>query len=206
MSGDCRYSLVVIGTSWGGLQALMGILAVLPRNFDVPIVIAQHRGPDNVRRMEQILQQQTSLPVCEAQHGDAIVPGAIYVAPADYHLLVEHQTLVMSTQAPVNFSRPSIDLLFESAADAYGDRLIALILTGANNDGSNGVLHVKRRGGMTIAQDPSTAERAEMPQAAIDTGAVNRVLGLDRIGPFLATVCGHHLGDGDYRSVQEGTG
>lgn len=206
MNTGGRFSLVVIGTSWGGLHALMEILPRLPRTFDVPVVIAQHRSSDGVGRLETLLSTHCSLPVRGAQHGMAIEPGVVYVAPADYHLLVERETLALDTQQPLNFSRPSIDMLFESAADAYGEKLIAIVLTGANDDGANGVRHVKRRGGMTIAQDPGTAERPEMPQAAIDTGDVNRVLPLARIGTFMATVCGHHVLGTECDQTAEGIG
>ena len=118
-----------------------------------------------------------------------IQPNCVYLAPADYHLLVERGAFSLSVDAAEAHSRPSIDVLFESAADAYADRLIGVILTGMNSDGARGVRRIKHRGGFVLAQDPATAEAPEMPRAAIDSGGVDRILPLDRIGPFLAELC-----------------
>jgi two-component system, chemotaxis family, protein-glutamate methylesterase/glutaminase len=123
--------------------------------------------------------------VCEAGDKDPIVRGKIYVAPADYHLLVEPDGFALSTEGVVHYARPSIDVLFDSAADVYGERLAAVVLTGANDDGAYGAMRVRRRGGVTIAQDLATAERPEMPRAAIETGAIEQVLPLEEIGPAL---------------------
>ena len=121
----------------------------------------------------------------EAEDKEIIEAGHLYVAPADYHLLVEPGRFALSIDAPVHHSRPSIDVLFESAADAYGDRAAAVVLSGANEDGCRGLRHLKRRGGLTLVQDPSTAVRTEMPDAAIATGAVDEVLTLDAIAAAL---------------------
>ena len=131
--------------------------------------------------MTTVLETYVSLPVKEADDQDELEAGHIYIAPPDYHLLVERGSLALSTDEKVQFSRPSIDVLLESAADAYASRLIAVILTGANEDGAIGIRRVKEMGGRTIVQDPSTAERASMPQAAVDTGAVDMVLSLEEI-------------------------
>jgi two-component system chemotaxis response regulator CheB len=186
-----RYALVVVGASWGGLEAVQRLLDDLPDAFVTPLVIAQHRTDDHgTSALCRLLQHHTKLRVVEADDKDAIEASHVYVAPAGFHLLVEPGgRLSVSTAGKVQFARPSIDLLFESAADAYGHRLIAVLLTGTGSDGANGALHVKRRGGITVAQDPASAERGEMPQSAIDAGAVDRVLGLDRIGGFLGAVC-----------------
>lgn len=185
-----RFGLVVIGTSWGGLKAMSTLLDGLPQGFRVPMVLAQHRHPDSDDgRLVSLLRDHTHLEVCEAENGQPIEDGHIYVSPASYHTLVEpSRSLSLSVDAPLNFNRPSIDQLFESAADAFAHRLVAVVLTGANDDGANGVRHVKRRGGVTVAQLPSEAARTEMPQAAVDAGA-DRVLPLARIAPFLAAVC-----------------
>ena len=131
------------------------------------------------------MREQMIVCVVDAEDKQWIKPNCIYFAPANYHLLVERGEFNLSTEGAVLFSRPSVDVLFESAADAYRDRLIAVVLTGANSDGANGVRRVNRAGGFVIAQDPATAEATEMPQSAIDTGRVDRILPLERIGPYL---------------------
>ncbi len=178
--------LIVMGASWGGLDALEHVLGGLPRDFAVPIAIAQHRAVDSGSGvLSELIGVRSGHDVCEPGDKDPIEPGRVYVAPADYHLLVDSDGFALSTEGPVRYSRPSIDVLFDSAADLYGDRLTAVILTGANDDGAYGVQRVRRRGGLTIAQDPETAARPDMPRAAIATGAVQHVLPLDEIGPFL---------------------
>jgi two-component system chemotaxis response regulator CheB len=183
--------LIVIGASWGGLSALETLLRALPPEFDTPLAIAQHRAVGSDRgAMTQILSRHSGHPVSEPGDKDPIEAGRVYVAPADYHLLVDQEGFALSTEGAVHHSRPSIDVLFDSASDVYGDRLAAVILTGANDDGAYGMQRVRRRGGLTIAQDPATAERPAMPAAAIATGAVQRVLPLDGIAPFLVDAAG----------------
>ena len=185
------YELVAIGASWGGLQALETVLGELPDGFSTPIAIAQHRAVDSGSgALGRMLSLRSGRDVCEAGDKDAVEPGRVYLAPPDYHLLVEPSGFALSTEATVRHSRPSIDVLFDSAADTYGERMIAVILTGANDDGAYGIMRVKRRGGVTIAQDPSTAVRPEMPAAAIATGAVDHVLALEDIGPKLGELVG----------------
>lgn len=179
--------LIVMGASWGGLQALEVILGALPPEFATPVVIAQHRAIDSATgALQQMLAHHSGHAVSEPGDKDPIESGQVYIAPADYHLLVEPDGFALSTDAAVHYSRPSIDVLFDSAADVYSDRLAAVILTGANDDGAYGITRVRRRGGVTIAQDPATAERPAMPEAAIATGSVQHVLPLEEIGPFLA--------------------
>ncbi len=179
--------LVVIGSSWGGLVALEKILSALPKDFEMSIAIAQHRSVDSgAGALSAMLGRHTALDVCEAGDKEPIEPGRVYIAPPDYHLYVEQGSFALDVDDAVQYSRPSIDVLFDSAADVYGDRLVAVILTGANQDGAYGIKRVKRRGGLTIAQDPATAVKPDMPAAAIATGAVDRVLPLDEIGPALA--------------------
>ena len=180
------YDLVAMGASWGGLHAVETVLSGLPDGFRTPIAIAQHRavvaGSGALARM---LSLRSGVQVREAGDKDPIEPGGVYVAPPDYHLLVEPGGFALSIEEQVQHSRPSIDVLFDSAADTYGESLIGVILTGANHDGAYGLTRVKRRGGVTIAQDPATAERRDMPAAAIATGAVDHVLALEEIGPKL---------------------
>jgi two-component system chemotaxis response regulator CheB len=181
------YELIAIGASWGGLQAVEQLLAALPRGFRTPIAIAQHRAVDSGSgALARMLAVRSGLEVCEAGDKEAIEPGRVYVAPPDYHLLVEADGFALSTDAPVQYSRPSIDVLFETAADVYGERMIGVILTGANADGAAGLARVKRAGGATIVQDPATAQKRAMPDAAIATGAADHVLALDGIAPKLA--------------------
>jgi two-component system chemotaxis response regulator CheB len=173
-----------MGASWGGLHALETVLAGLPRTFPTPIVIAQHRSVDSGGgALSRMLSLRSGLEVREAGDKDPIEAGCVYIAPPDYHLLVEPEGFALSTDEMVQHSRPSIDVLFDSAADTYGDGVIAVILTGANADGAYGLSRVKRRGGVTIVQDPETAEKRDMPDAAIAAGAADEVLPLDRIGP-----------------------
>ena len=177
--------LIVIGCSLGGMRALETILAAFPKDFQTPIVVAQHRHRASNDSLPSHFRRATQLCVVDAEDKQWIKPNCVYFAPANYHLLVERGEFNLSTEGAVLYSRPSIDVLFESAADAYRDRLVAVILTGANSDGANGIRRVKSAGGFVIAQDPKTAEAVEMPQSAIDTGRVDRILPLDRIGPYL---------------------
>jgi two-component system chemotaxis response regulator CheB len=180
------YELIVIGASWGGLAAIEQLVRALPREFDTPVAIAQHRAVDSGSgALPAMLTARTGHAIHEPGDKDPIQRGYIYVAPSDYHLLVEPDGFALSTDAAVKHSRPSIDVLFDSAADTYAERLVAVILTGANDDGSHGMMRVRRRGGLTIAQDPARAERPEMPAAAIASGAVQRVLPLEEIPPLL---------------------
>jgi two-component system chemotaxis response regulator CheB len=175
-----------MGASWGGLEALDTVLGALPREFGTPIAIAQHRAPDSGSgALSQMLGSHSGHNVVEPGDKDPIEPRHVYVAPADYHLLVEPEGFALSTEGAVRYSRPSIDVLFDSAADVYAERLAAVILTGANDDGAYGIRRVRRRGGLTIAQDPETAARPDMPRAAIATGAVEHVVPLDQMAPFL---------------------
>ena len=182
--------LIVIGASLGGMQALEAILCSLPENFETPIAIAQHRHKKSSSRLPEFYKRSCKVRTMDAEDKQWIQPSTVYFAPADYHLLVEKGEFSLSVDEQVNYARPSIDVLFESAADAYGKALIGVILTGANDDGASGVKRIKRQGGLVIAQDPKTAEAPTMPSAAIATGAVDQILPLERIGPFLVERCG----------------
>jgi two-component system, chemotaxis family, protein-glutamate methylesterase/glutaminase len=177
--------LAVVGASWGGMDAVGRLLEALDPELRLPIVVAQHRSADADGTLVRYLDRRSPLPVVEADDKDPIEPGRVYVAPADYHLFVEPGSFALSTEGAVRFSRPSIDLLFESAADSYAQDVVAVVLTGANDDGCRGVLAVKEAGGVTIAQDPTTAERPEMPEGAIGSGAVDLVLPIEAIAEEL---------------------
>ena len=179
--------LVAVGASWGGLHAIETVLGSLPPDFGAAVVIAQHRqndGRDGV--LEHLLDARCALDVCEAEDKQKLKPGFVVVAPADYHLQVERGVVSLSVDEPLHFSRPSIDILLSSAADAYGDRVTGVVLTGANADGAVGLAKIAARGGVTIVQNPETAERREMPDAALWATPEARVLELTQIGPALA--------------------
>lgn len=187
------YELVVIGCSMGGMKALMTILEALPKDFPLPIVVAQHRYKTSNEALPAYFRRHTTLDVVDALDKQWVQPGTVYLAPADYHLLVdrdgEHGELSLSVDAAVAYSRPSIDVMFESAADAYGQGVIGIVLTGANADGARGAKRIKQRGGFVIVQDPQSAESPSMPEAAIAAARVDRILPLERIGPFLIELC-----------------
>lgn len=184
-----RYDIIVIGTSLGGMHALQIILGALPADFPLPIAIVQHRYRTSNEALPSFFRRNTQLAVMDAEDKQWMKPGTVYLAPADYHLLVERGELNLSVDGPVAYSRPSIDVLFESAALAYRDRVVAVVLTGANADGALGAAQIKRSGGFVVVQDPKTAEAPAMPQAAIDAVRVDRILPLERIGPFLVELC-----------------
>jgi len=182
--------VIVVGCSLGGMHALQTILTGLPKEFCLPIVVAQHRHKRSNEGLPAFLRRSTHLKVVDADDKQRIRQGTMYLAPADYHLLIDRGgELNLSVDDAVRYSRPSIDVLFESAADVYGAALIAVLLTGANEDGTRGAKRVKLRGGTVLAQDPATAEAREMPQAAIDAGVVDQILPLDQIASFLVERC-----------------
>ncbi|MFP5246104.1 MAG: chemotaxis protein CheB [Thermoanaerobaculia bacterium] len=184
-----RFELITIGCSMGGMHALQSILGVLPLDFPVPITVVQHRYKTSNEGLPQFLRRHSKLRIVDSTDKEWLKPGTVYLAPANYHLLVERGELSLSVDEKVEYSRPSIDVLFESAADAYGGGVIGVVLTGANADGARGAKRIKERGGFVIVQDPKTAESPAMPQAAIDAARVDRILPLDRIGPFLVELC-----------------
>ena len=161
------YDLVVIGCSWGGLDALTLLIKALPSDFEVPILIVQHRGADTETRLSDLLQSDTHLTLGEAEDKEPITPGHVYIAPANYHVLIDDGHFALSTEAPVRFSRPSIDVTLASAAHAYGPKVVAAVLTGANEDGARGLQCIVEYGGHAIVQDPATAEMGTMPAAAL---------------------------------------
>jgi two-component system chemotaxis response regulator CheB len=185
------YELVVMGASWGGLGALERVLGGLPRGFRTPIAVAQHRSPDGGSEgLARLLSSHSTMPVADVEDKQPVEPGKVYLAPPDYHLYVEADGFALSVDDAVLYSRPSIDVLFESAADTYRERLIAVVLTGANEDGARGIAAVKRLGGHAIVQNPVEAERPEMPRAALQAIDPDQVLSLSAIPGALAELCG----------------
>lgn len=189
MSVVKKVELMAIGCSLGGMRALEVVLGALPGDFAVPIAIVQHRHRASNEGLPSYLRKRTELKVVDADDKQLLEPGHVYLAPANYHLLVERGELSLSVDEAVSYSRPSIDVMFESAADSYRDSLVGVVLTGSNADGAKGALRIKQQGGFVVVEDPATAEAPQMPQAAIDSTRVDRILPLERIGPFLVELC-----------------
>jgi two-component system, chemotaxis family, protein-glutamate methylesterase/glutaminase len=183
------HQAIVIGSSAGGLFALTSILDELPHDYPLPVIIIQHRVKERSQLLEEILQQRCRITVKQADEKEDIRSGVVYIAPPGYHLLIENdKTFSLASDIPEKHSMPSIDVLFETAAYCYQQSLIAIILTGASNDGSDGMRITKKLGGLTIAQDPNEAQFPYMPRAAISIGAASRVMTLDEIKHFLLTI------------------
>lgn len=181
-----NFQAVVIGVSTGGVQALKKLLGPLPADFPLPVLVVQHIGPDAGSGLARLLDEYCLLRVKEADEQDAILPGTVYLAPPNYHLLVERDgCLALSADPHVSYARPSVDVLFESAAEVFGPQLIGIVLTGANSDGSRGLQRVKQHGGLAIVQDPADAEAWQMPQAALAATRVDHVVDLDRMAVLL---------------------
>jgi two-component system chemotaxis response regulator CheB len=178
-------ALVVVGGSLGGFQAVKQLLRGLPAEFPLPLVLALHRSSGLGDTLTGLLQQHSALPVLEAEDKEPLLPGQVYLAPAGYHLLVEPESLALSTEAPVLYARPSIDVLFESAAESHRSGVIGVALTSSSQDGAAGLASIKRHGGLAVVQDPATAESPVLPRAALAATAVDRVLPLELIAPFL---------------------
>jgi two-component system chemotaxis response regulator CheB len=179
-------AVVVMGASWGGVPALTRIVRDLPQDFRVPIIIVQHRRSDSEPLLVEILETKSTLLVREPQHDEPLRDRHIYVAPADHHLRVGAGFFILDDDAPVRHSRPSIDVTFSSAAETYGGRTIGVILSGANADGSRGLRCIADRGGHAIVQDPSSAEMAVMPRAALALVPEALALPIERIAAHLA--------------------
>jgi len=184
------YEIIVIGTSWGGLEALSGLLDGMHDDVHQPIVVAQHRSVESEDfALEGLLQHHTRRVMGDADDKTKLERDHVYIGPPDYHVLVEDGHLALSTDAPVQFARPSIDVLFDSVADAYGRRAIGIVLTGANTDGAQGLARIKEHGGVAIVQDPRTSKKREMPDAAIAATVADAVLPLEEIPAFLYGLC-----------------
>jgi two-component system, chemotaxis family, protein-glutamate methylesterase/glutaminase len=184
---------IVIGGSAGGIDALLALLPALPQSYTLPIIIVLHLPDDRDSRLAEIFAARLAMPVREAVDKDTIRPGTIYFAGAGYHLSIEaDHSFSLSCEPPLHFSRPSIDILMESAADAYGPALLGILLTGANDDGATGLYHIQECGGMTVVQDPSEAHIATMPAAAIDIFTPDKILKLQDIHALLLSLDGSH--------------
>jgi len=180
--------IVVVGASWGGLQALTMLVSGFAADFPLPVVVVQHRSRDSTNALAELLQDVSKLSICEVEDKAPIVEGHVHIAPPDYHLLVDRGSFSLSIEAPLRYSRPSIDITFESVAYEYNDSAIGVVLTGANQDGSEGLRTIVARGGTAIVQDPETAESPTMPRAALKAVPTATVLPLAGISGFLTTL------------------
>ncbi|MDB6051890.1 MAG: cheB 2 [Pseudomonas sp.] len=177
---------IVIGASAGGVEALLKVFSELPVVFLLPIIVVLHLPNERHSRLAEVFQQHLKMPVKEVDDKEVIVAGTLYFAAPGYHVSVENDlSLSLSLEDRVHHSRPSIDILFESASDAFGRRLAGVLLTGANADGAQGLAQIKRRGGFTIVQDPGTAQASIMPEAALALSAPDYILSLNNIGQML---------------------
>lgn len=184
-----NYEALVVGTSAGGMRALKEIISGIGNSFRLPMIIVQHLHANSDSFLAHYLNSLSSFTVKEAEDKEKILEGTGYLAPANYHLLIEYdRTLSLNTDERINYSRPSIDVLFTSAADVYSSKLIGMILTGANNDGVHGMMKIKKAGGLTIVQDPQNAEADYMPRAVIQEVSVDHILPLEKIGSLLESV------------------
>ncbi len=181
------YSAIVVGVSAGGLKALSVLLPGLPAGFSVPIAIVQHLRPERGEGfMIKHLNSLSRILIKEADEKESLLPGVAYIAPPDHHLHIEQdRTFGLSVDPPVNYARPSIDVLFESAACVYENELIGIVLTGANNDGAAGLVAVKQRGGLTVVEDPATAKTRTMPQAALEAAGPDYIRSISDIPKLL---------------------
>lgn len=189
MGTEKKYQAIVIGTSAGGLYALSDLLKQLPVDYPVPLIVVQHRSKDQRDLLEEVLQSKCKISIKQADEKEKIKGGYVYIAPPDYHLLIESDmTFSLSSDDMVLYSRPSINVLFESAAGVYKDKLIGIILTGANSDGASGISMIKKFGGLTIAQAPEEAQFPFMPDASIETKNIQQIWTIAEIQNFLQTL------------------
>lgn len=185
-NGAARSRAVAIGVSSGGVRALKLLLGALPADFPLPVLIVQHISPDAGNGMARLLDDHCDIRVKEADEQEEILPATVYLAPPNYHLLVERDRRVgLSADPPVSFARPSVDVLFESASEVFGAGLIGIVLTGANWDGAQGVRAIKKRGGRVVVQDPNDAETPQMPAAALAAVKADHVLPLAEMPALL---------------------
>lgn len=180
---------IVIGASAGGVEALLTVFGELPTGFGLPIITVLHLPDERRSQLAEVFDRRVNMPVLEARDKEVITPGTLYFAGPGYHLSVEHdRSLSLSQEDRVHHSRPAIDFLFASAADTYGKGLLAILLTGANQDGARGLAHVKQQGGTTVVQDPTEARVAVMPRAALALETPDHILTLSQIGSLLASL------------------
>ncbi len=188
------FKAIVIGASAGGMHTLKDLLKMLPANFELPIIIVQHIAPSSDNYLVEFLNSHCKLNVKEADEKEIIKKGFVYLSPPNYHTLVEDDlSLSLSAEEKVNYSRPSIDVLFISASDAYKNSLIGIVLTGANNDGSKGLLEIKRNGGLTITQNPSEAESPIMPKSAAKLANPDYILKISEIAKMLTEISSEQI-------------
>jgi len=183
-----QFDVVAIGASAGGVEALYVVVSSLPATFPAAVLIVQHMDPRHKSLLAGLLGRRCLLPVKQASDGEAIHGAMVYIAQPNVHMIVSADQLRLTDSKLVHFSRPSIDLLFESVADAYGDRAIGVVLSGSGVDGASGIRAIKDKGGTTIVQDPATAAHSGMPQAARATGCVDFTLPLEDIGPAIVSL------------------
>ena len=184
-----EYKIIVIGTSAGGMEALKNLLPVFPPAFPVPIVIVQHISSLSNGFMIQYLNSISSIRVKEAEEKETLSPGTVYFAPPNYHLMIEDDhTLSLTVEKKVNYARPSIDVLFESAVYTYGKDCIGVVLTGANSDGAYGLAQIKKAGGYTIVQSPETAYSDSMPRSAIEAAIPDLIMPIEEIAIVLRDI------------------
>jgi two-component system chemotaxis response regulator CheB len=181
-ANNAFYDVIALAASAGGLEALSSVISPLPPDFPAALLVVQHLSPDRKSMLAAIISRLTALKTCEAKDGDTLKPGSIYIAPPDQHLIVlQYGTISLVHSDRVKFVRPSADILFVSVASVYPGRAIAVILTGFGSDGTTGALAIKKSGGVVIAQDQATSQYFGMPGSAIDSGAVDYILPLDKI-------------------------
>ncbi len=181
-----RYKAIVIGVSYGGTKALSAFIPALSKNFPIPIIIVQHQHNAQEELLHIVLNNLSKINVIEAKQNEKILAKNVYIAPGGYHLFIENEkTFSLSVDNAVNYSIPSIDVLFESASDVYRDKLIGIILTGANGDGSEGLKTIRQNGGLSIVEDPKTAQVNTMPSSALKIAGANHILSLDKIISFI---------------------
>jgi two-component system chemotaxis response regulator CheB len=183
------FDVVALGCSRGGLRALQTVLGELPAGFPAALLIVQHRTADGDSRLVELLQRRTRLIVSEPNDKDPIDPGHAYIAPAGYHMLAEPGWIALSTEPPVSFARPSIDALFESVADAFGAHAIAVVLTGASEDGASGAAAIHDAGGSVLVEDPTSAESPTLPGAVISRFEPDAIVPLPEIASTLIRWC-----------------
>jgi two-component system chemotaxis response regulator CheB len=185
--GDHSNRLLLIGGSAGSLQVILGLLTVLRAGFPLPVLVVLHRNNAFESSLEELLSSRTDLPIKEVEEKEPVLPGTIYLCPADYHVLLEKDfSFSLDYSERVHFSRPSIDVTFRSAADVYGPGLISLLLSGGNVDGTEGLQYVQDRGGVTVVQDPQTADVPYMPQQAISRVKVDFIVPSDELPDFIS--------------------
>lgn len=184
-----KYKAIAIGLSSGGMDALKSLFAALPEDFSVPIIIVQHLSPRSDSQWIEIFDERYDIEIKEAEEKEKIRKGTVYLAPPNYHLLVEKdESFSLSIDERVSYARPAIDVLFETAADVFGDKLVGIVMTGSNHDGAAGLQRIKQCGGLTIVQDPQTAFSSFMPQEALDRVQPHRILDLQGILQFLKSL------------------